>query len=256
MRSVMAKATGYMKPTIDPSLRLYVPFNEGIGSVAKDYSQYGNHAQLTDVEWTIGIGGNAGKFNRNSSLGDCGNDASLNITNQISVESWIYITELGRTQAIVSTREGTTNMKNHQYTLHFWSTSKFMFARGDGTHQQPVYSATTYGIGRHHIVGLSEGNKIRIYVTADVNEANMDYTPTSNFDGVKIGKYNSTDITYQLNGTIDEARISALVKSAAQIAADRYELPQFTGPFYNEGALLLETGDNLLLETGDNLLLN
>lgn len=37
MNLAMAAALQADKTTIDPSLRLYIPFNEGVGSVAKDW---------------------------------------------------------------------------------------------------------------------------------------------------------------------------------------------------------------------------
>jgi len=77
--------------TIDPSLRLYIPFNEGIGDVAKDYSQYSNNGVLTDVKWDI----QGGVFNGTSAYADCGNDSSLDITDAITVDVWANPEESG-----------------------------------------------------------------------------------------------------------------------------------------------------------------
>lgn len=77
MKPILVKVLFGNCGTIDQNTKLYCPFNEGIGDVAKDYSQYGNNAVLTDIKWGLGGGDNTGIFNGESSYGNCGNDVSL-----------------------------------------------------------------------------------------------------------------------------------------------------------------------------------
>jgi len=98
------------KITIDPSLRLYIPFNEGIGDAAKDYSQYGNNGVLIDVEWGI----QGGVFNGTSAYVNCGSDPSLSITDAITIEAWVKPDSVTGVNEIVNDRgdfDGETNFE-------------------------------------------------------------------------------------------------------------------------------------------------
>ncbi len=67
MRPVQAKVIGFDKEVIDPNVITYYPFNEGVGEVCKDYSQYGNNGILKNgAKWTIGEGGNGIEFDGNN----------------------------------------------------------------------------------------------------------------------------------------------------------------------------------------------
>jgi len=99
--------------TIDPSLRLYVPFNEGIGDVAKDYSQYGNNGVLTDVEWGI----RGGVFNGTSAYVNCGSDPSLSITDAITIEAWVKPDSVTGVNEIVNDRGSTGSGTNFEFRI-------------------------------------------------------------------------------------------------------------------------------------------
>ena len=153
MKPIMAKAIGYMQPTIDPNMRLYVPFNEGVGAIAKDYSQYGNHAQFTDVEWSIGKGGNTGVFNGTSSYCDCGNDASLNFS---AIDSDCHLAYDGvrscRRPGGVGLYDATSNktfavwmgtnynpyIRSYDHTANEWSTAVRVGTSVDDPHNYPM----------------------------------------------------------------------------------------------------------------------
>ena len=240
MNAIMAKAVGYLQPTIDPSLRLYVPFNEGVGNIAKDYSQYGSHVQLTDVDWGIGKSGGTGKFNGNSSFGDCGNDPSLDITDAITIEAWVKLTATGVYQEIMI-KAGIYGLEINHNILNFYDFGLTPFA--------PTTSFVGYFNKWTHIVSGYDGSNIFIYINGD----NKLTTPVTGSPTGGASIHNHMGYHPSLGRWV---KIYNRVLSAAQNAADYYELPQFSGPFYDEGAILLEIGDNLLLETGDNLLLN
>ena len=222
MRPVMAKAVGYMKPDIDPNTRLYVPFNEGVGSVAKDYSQYGNHAQLTDVEWGIGKGGSAGIFNGSSSLGNCGTSESLNIPDAIMISAlvksgdqtsfWSGIAggDVGYFQSL----NPTEHLQGYVYQSGAWkySLSSETLPQGQWKHVVMLYDSTGGNI-KLFIDAVEV-----LYTTQDTVTGTIDISVTNLY----IGMY--ANVNYLFNGTIDEVRIYAKVPSAAQIAADCYEV--------------------------------
>ena len=231
MRPVMAKAIGYMKPDIDPNTRLYVPFNEGVGPVAKDYSQYGNHAQLTDVEWSPDGFNGAGEFNGSSSYGDCGNDASLNITDAKSIEAYVYRIGSGiNWQYIAGNSRGNYN---GGYALKMETSDRMSFFLANGVDKTPMFTTTAVLPANEwvYVVGLWDGGatvvsgSIRIYfngVNQAGSELHMGETSVGNSNEVYIGSFNGVSTFF--DGTIDNVIVSSTARSAAQIAADCYEV--------------------------------
>ena len=215
-----AKVLGYMQPDIDPNTRLYVPFNEGVGDVAKDYSQYGNHAQLTDVEWSNEGFNGAGKFNGSSSYGDCGNDVSLNITAVISIDATVKanVLQLDKGIVVVDSRQG------------FWQyqSTKIRGWIRKGDHSDfviVVSSADLIEINEwYQIVQIFDGNNLRLYANGN-NVGTTSYVGTMyEIGGTRwtIGAFSA--VAQYFNGTINNVIISSTAKSAAQIAADCYEV--------------------------------
>ena len=218
----MAKAIGYMQPTIDPNTRLYVPFNEGIGNIAKDYSQYCNHAQLTDVEWSPDGFNGAGKFNGTSSFGDCGGAASLDIPGFITIKAlvktlyggfnekriaskskWVPITTKGY---ILLQDQNKLGLIIHTDTGEYCALSDSVFMIGES-----VYGAGTYD--KQHLKNYRNGiEKIGDALTTDIPSVDVSLTLGSGFD---------SNFFY---GTIAFVLICALAESSAQSAADCYEV--------------------------------
>ena len=65
-------------------------FDEGSGTIAKDESGYGNDGIIHGATWTTGISGKALSFDGIDDYIDCGNDASLDIADEITIEAWMY----------------------------------------------------------------------------------------------------------------------------------------------------------------------
>lgn len=222
-RAIRAKAISYMNgPTIDPNTRLYVPFSEGIGSVAKDYSQYGNHAVLTDVEWGIGLNGNAGVFNGVSSYGDCGNHASLNITDAIMTEAWLNIASFTFDRDIISKFNPSINLG---YLLMFSSSNNTLrfYSGGSVASNGATTSSGVVQDTWMHVVGLYDRTDTKIYINGEwKDDAITPLAPVPCSTDLFLGQRSGG--TGRFNGTINEVIIKALAESAAQIAADCYEV--------------------------------
>lgn len=221
-RIMTAKVIGYMKPDIDPNTRLYVPFNEGVGDLAKDYSQYCNHAQLTDVEWSPDGFNGAGEFNGSSSFGNCGNDASLNITDEITIEVWPKVETLNVVNPLVS--KWLDSWANAQYNFEIHTSNKLRIGFGDGTNYRRFKASTETTLGRHYYTGVIVGsNDMRLYQDGISLSGTYDGAATSTWSTnnyVKIGRYGA----FYFNGIIDNVIISSTAKSVAQTAADCYEV--------------------------------
>ncbi len=63
-------------------------FDEGVGDVAKDSSGNGNDGAILGPVWVNGKIGDALKFNGSTDYVDCGNDPSLDLTDQITIVLW------------------------------------------------------------------------------------------------------------------------------------------------------------------------
>ena len=222
-RIMTAKVIGYMKPDIDPNTRLYVPFNEGVSDLAKDYSQYCNHAQLTDVEWSPDGFNGAGKFNGSSSFGDCSNDASLSITDTITIDVVAKPSALPAQNTIIGKRgSGTCS----PYALRFSSNTKIVFYVGDGIDFSMLDYWFNLSAQWYRIIAVREGND---NVTMFVNSNSLDMqtltrTPTTTTAKLGIGSFNGDSFNEGFNGTIDNVIIFSTAKSVAQAAADCYEV--------------------------------
>lgn len=221
-RIVAAKAIGYMKPDIDPNTRLYVPFNEGVGDLAKDYSQYGNHAALTDVEWSPDGFNGAGKFNGSSSFGDCGNDVSLNITDAISLRVGIkfdtaftgYIISKGTDKYDLLTYSGDNGKIAFYVTGHTPAFLKTINLFNDGI--------------LHCVVATYDkdagSNNRKIFIDGLLENQNTETAVIeTDADNLAIGKWGSAPASY-FNGTIDNVILISTAKNQAQAAADCYEV--------------------------------
>ena len=221
MRPVQAKAINYLRPDIDPNTRLYVPFNEGLGSIAKDYSQYGNHAVLTDVEWGIGVNGNAGVFNGVSSFANCGNHPSLNITDAITTSARVKPVETTK----ITISKGT--FKSDGWYLWVRPNGVLRFVVNDASSTDELESnigAYTLSQWNHVVIVWLQSTKTASFYVNGVGKGSDTTTLTLTVDDTNlfIGAYLAQG--HHFNGTIDEVMIYNLELSAAQNAADCYEV--------------------------------
>ena len=218
MLTALKKAIRYMEPDIDYNTRLYIPFNEGTGSVAKDYSQFGNHADLTDVLWGIGINGSAGIFNGSTSVGNCGNDASLNITDAITAAA--YVNSSANGSIVWRGTDGTNGMWGLDYDSGklriLYATENSFFAADILSGVIPVTDGT-----RHYVVGTFDGSNMRLYVDGVPDGVKAKITkPTPKDTTTFIGAYRGTSLYF--NGTMNNILILAKAQPSEQIAADCY----------------------------------
>ena len=217
----MAKAIGYMWPTIDQNVRLYVPFNEGVGSVAKDYSQYCNHAQLTDVEWSPDGFNGAGKFNASTSFGNCGAHASLDIPDAMAIGAWVNVSDTTNNfQPIISKRKGNAD---HVFTLWgIYSNKHSSFWMYDTDYRVAVGTTESQNDTPYYIAGTREGSLLKIYVNGQFEHQVGIGVVLGSTDEVTIGRRRYFGWDY-LGGTMNNVIIST-ARSVAQTAADCYEV--------------------------------
>lgn len=98
-------------------------FDEGEGDSTGDSSQNGNDGAITGAAWDDGKFGSALEFDGSSNV-DCGSDASLDITDAITIVAWAKLNELDQMAAILEKRDcaGT----NGYALLNGWSRNTYM----------------------------------------------------------------------------------------------------------------------------------
>ena len=156
-------------------------------------------------------------FNGTTTYVDCGNDASLNITEAITIEAWMKPAVTFDSSAVEDceiVRKG----NNDYYIFRLDDiTGKARlildFSGGSVASTQTSWTAETW----YHLVGTYNGSTLRIFVDgveSNSVDASGSYTTDAN---LYIGSQIGTDRFF--NGTIDEVKIYDIALTASQIQA-------------------------------------
>jgi len=92
---------------IDETCKLYLPFDETSGSTAHDLSGNGNTGTATGTTIVDGVFGKAREFDGLDDYVDCGNDTSLQLTGDMTLEAWVKIPHASSDNPIISKDGGT-----------------------------------------------------------------------------------------------------------------------------------------------------
>lgn len=221
----MKAALKAKKVTVDPSLKLYIPFNEGTGNVAKDYSQYGNNGVLTDVEWGI----HGGVFNGTSAYANCGNDSSLDTTDAIAIEAWVKLSSTAANyyeRIVVDKWDGTPSYNGYVMRV---GDAHLNFLCGDGS-EAYNYRGGVFSLNEwHYLVVTIVNDELKGYIDGSYDDVlsvpSVDLVSTVNLG---IGVYELSSRFF--NGSIDGVKIYNRLLSALEILNDyeaergRYEV--------------------------------
>ena len=212
-----------LRPTIglDPSCVLWMPMNGFMsGSLVQDRSQYHNVGTVYGARFVYpGL-----SFDGVDDYVDVVYDSSLDITRDLTIEAWIYISSLpssGNEAVIIATN---SNINANRYILSVKSDGTIFFRvePADGTNQDTI---STVSAGNwYHIVGVKDSTSIRIYKnTVAGTPYNSPIARSSANYSVTIGDLPSVaGIDFLFNGLIDEVRIYNRALSALEIY-DHYE---------------------------------
>jgi len=207
----------------DPNLVLYLPLEEGSGTMTKDLSGWGNHGTLVNgPTWTTGRVGKCLSFDGSDDYVDV-NDFQLG--GEITVEGWIY----------------PRAHQNYQRLLDFGNgehADNIVMAASEGTTGKPrlyiCVGSTPYGITSsdaislnswHFLVGVVGGGRIKLYVD---NVLKGDVAGPAGVNNLKrtnnyIGRSNYSADAY-FKGLIDEVRVYNRALTASEIQ-DHYLNP-------------------------------
>ena len=201
-------------------LRLDIPMFEGSGTKVLNLSGKGNHGTITDAVWTRDENGVAMSFNGTSAYIDCGNDASLNITDAITIEAWVKRNgDSGEYDGIIA-----KNAKINGYLLRVSNNRvKFFLRHPDASPTHKMIQANDLlsdGIWTHCVAVRDDNNDMWLYINGilQTDTANFPYSWDTSAANLSIGEYSGTFF----KGAIDEVRIYAVALTAEQIKR-RYE---------------------------------
>ena len=158
-------------------LVLYLPFDEGKGNIAHDYSGHGNHGVIYGAKWVNGISGKALEFDGVDDYVEVANSSSLNPSTQITLCAWIRFQE-----------GGTYNPR---------IISKLPYAFGD----EPGYELITGKTGVSRIVYFRCGPNTRIQTKDSIWEGQW-YFLTATYDGHVLKIFVNGILDTQENATV------------------------------------------------------
>jgi len=199
----------------------YWSFDEGKGGIANDKSGNGNTGKLgngiasAQPKWTQGKSSGALQFDGKNDYVDAGNDASLNITDAITIEAWVKAigSSTGITPGIVCKRDNGFGL------IWMDQGENYVNARiyqSNGTQINTNSFEMSQNVW-HHIVLTASNNdkKVRIYLDTIEKGTAKDYDGT-----IKTGNgilYVGQQSNQSFNGTIDEVRIYNRALSAEEV---------------------------------------
>jgi hypothetical protein len=149
---------------------------------------------------------------------NCGNGASLNITNHITLEAWIYANswKASTFQGCIINKE--QNNPDRGYMLRAGNAGRLAFNLGNGVWNErtsaPLMSLNTW----HHVAATYDGAKMRMFIDGvRVDSFNVVLTIQNPINNLFIGDWYSGSRNF--DGKIDEVRIWNVARTQAEIQA-------------------------------------
>lgn len=214
--------------------------NEGGGNVLVDESGFFNHATLQnpkDITWTTGMEGQAlnlpGTYSR---FGIAPHSSSLDITESISITTWIRPIELSsRTMISKTTPDG------YEFRINSSNKVEFRFNTTTNGSTYTISSATNYpynGSTWMHVAATFDGQVAKIYINGVLDKSVTFSSPVtikSNISGLYIGAVadagrwkGGLDDLRLYKGTLTASEITDIVSltSAGRIASATVGMPE------------------------------
>ncbi|MFO7619377.1 MAG: LamG-like jellyroll fold domain-containing protein, partial [Thermoplasmata archaeon] len=210
-------------PMADPNLVAEWKFDEGAGTIANDTSGKWNNGTLTNMNtgvcWVNGVNGTALKFDGNDDYVSVPDDATLDITDAITIQAWVNYDFTGEQMAIVCKDD---NIGNGNYDLYTMGNGVYLFSFHDSIPANQYFSVVApvptivgewYHIALSHTFGNSASTKFVVngqIVAGTWGAYNGNAIPISNTVPVTIGKwqhFNTAGDYHNFRGSIDDVQI-------------------------------------------------
>lgn len=188
------------------------------GSSQTDSSGSGNNATAYSTSFVTGQFDGALNFNGSTSYINIPNSASLNPTNQITLEAWIKWT-IDPTTGAQWSQIINKNVDDQYQLQHNYNNTAFEFAVRTNVHRRYMLSTTTplQGVW-YHVVGTYDGSSQKIYVNGNLERTqSTSGTLVSSVSPVNLGRRSSGDRRF--TGDIDEVAIYDRALTASEISS-------------------------------------
>ena len=210
-------------PTPGSGLLVALGFDEGAGSTTADASGNGNNGTIGGATWnTSGKFGKNLSFNGTSNLVNVSDVASLDLTNGMTLEAWIFPTASGGYRAVIMKQDtGTSPRIDLVYSLYASSPStnpgSYVFSGSNRlTSVEPTGKTLPLNTWSH-LATTYNGSTVILYVNGiEAKRVNASGNILGTALPLRIGG-NGLYSEY-FKGQIDEVRVYNRVLSAAEVA--------------------------------------
>lgn len=143
----------------DADLRGHWQMDDGVDFKIADSSGHGNDGQARDIRWAEGVLNSGLQVNSGGTV-DCGNDASLNITDAISIDAWL------KPWRPRYPDQPTMLRKEGAYALHLGPGKQATFTLWlNGKETRVSADLTEWPAGQwRYFAGTFDGSSMKIYV--------------------------------------------------------------------------------------------
>jgi prepilin-type N-terminal cleavage/methylation domain-containing protein len=205
-------------------------FDEGSGSVAKDFSGYSNHGAIYGAVYSSdtpqkAVGQGAGKyalsFDGIDDYVNVGSGINLKLSSGGTIEAWFKMDSWnGDSWSNVIVGKGGSGWPNHHYILFKESgTQHMLLSVSDGTNslatggpKTPTLDLNTW----YHIIATWNDNQKCIYLDGDLKQCVASgIMPIDSAAPVSIGRTGSN--SYYFDGVIDEVRLYSRALTASEV---------------------------------------
>ena len=188
-------------------------FDEGTGDVAYDSSGYGNDGTIHGAVWSTGKIGGALSFDGVDDYVDCGNGASLNPGEELTIELWVKPNDVTHYGRWVSKFGSWPSYYGYSF-LQTYDNALFQLYAGGALTEFVVPDIITAGEWQH-MVAVYDGSNMYIYRNG-VLQGSQSKTGAITNSGVPlfIGQRAGSQ---WFNGLIDEVRIYNRALTPAEI---------------------------------------
>ena len=183
-----------------------------------DSTSYDNDAVNNNADYNAsGKIDGAYDFDGSTSYLNCGNDTSLNITDVITIEAWVFLksSTTGDYQVVAGRGydDQTLALQNWLQFLSDEARPEICFKDGSGEHCLTSPDGISLNAW-HHLVGTKDTTALKIYVDGVEKNSGAGGTSNSSTAQFTIGRWTKDADKNPLDGAIDEVRISSTARSA------------------------------------------